>query len=450
MIQRKNGTPPGGAPEVRAPSPEPSTVVLARNVLSAPAEVAKADPFACRVGWVPVETLRSFDERAVTVRTVSSIDELRAMEVAWQHLADNAVEPNPFYEPWMALPALEHLGDAGRVEFIVFEVPHPGAGTNAGGPAKLLCGLIPVVEQRPLRGLPLAIQSLWKHEYCYLTTPLVRSGTERIVVRALLKAWEKGTTSRTFHFDELPTDGPFHRILVEELWHTRWTSFVADSFTRAFFQPAASAESYLAAAVSGKRRKEYRRLQSRLGETGPVGCDELLQLEDLPRWTQEFCALEAAGWKGKEGVAVAVSQGRLRFFEQMLRHAMLRDRLMALGLRQGGRAIALKLNLLAGGGGYAFKITYDEALARFSPGVLLELENIQRLHARTDIGWMDSCASPNRFMINHLWPERRQFQRLMLAPDERLASLTLSAVPMIRWLKNLRRGVRGVEVNHEQ
>ena len=44
------------------------------------------------------------------------------------------------------------------------------------------------------------------------------------------------------------------------------------------------------------------------------------------------------------------------------------------------RAIAMKCNLRAGDGAVAFKIAYDEAYARFSPGVLLEIEQIERLH----------------------------------------------------------------------
>ena len=57
-------------------------------------------------------------------------------------------------------------------------------------------------------------------------------------------------------------------------------------------------------------------------------------------------------------------------------------RLWMLGLALDGKWIALKCNFLAGSGGYAFKIAYDEKLSRFSPGVLLELETLSRLHAR--------------------------------------------------------------------
>jgi hypothetical protein len=41
------------------------------------------------------------------------------------------------------------------------------------------------------------------------------------------------------------------------------------------------------------------------------------------------------------------------------------------------------------------------AFGKYSPGVLLELENIRRCYARPR-GLDDSCASPDRFMINQL------------------------------------------------
>ena len=62
---------------------------------------------------------------------------------------------------------------------------------------------------------------------------------------------------------------------------------------------------------------------------------------------------------------------------------------------------------------HRLKIAYDEAYARFSPGVLLELDNLDLL-ARGDIDWMDSCAAENHPMIDSLWGERRTIVRVSL------------------------------------
>jgi Acetyltransferase (GNAT) domain len=116
---------------------------------------------------------------------------------------------------------------------------------------------------------------------------------------------------------------------------------------------------------------------------------------------------------------------------------------MMMALRLDGKAIALKHNLLAGEGSFAFKITFDESFARYSPGVLLELDNIHRLHQLPNLRWMDSCAAPNRFMINHLWPDRRQMQTVFFSTGRTLPSFVLALVPLFQFLRaRLRRPKR--------
>src|SRR6266478_5680049 len=56
--------------------------------------------------------------------------ELEALQDAWEELAAASVEPNPFYEPWMLLPALRSFARRERVEVVlVFR-------------GDLLCGLL--------------------------------------------------------------------------------------------------------------------------------------------------------------------------------------------------------------------------------------------------------------------------------------------------------------------
>lgn len=65
------------------------------------------------------------------------------------------------------------------------------------------------------------------------------------------------------------------------------------------------------------------------------------------------------------------------------------------------------INFIRPPGAYSFKIAYDEALARFSPGVMIEIENLKRFLTDSQAEWMDSCANENHPMINSLWMERR-------------------------------------------
>src|SRR5262249_18689606 len=207
-------------------------------------------------------------------------------------------------------------------------------------------------------------------------------------------------------------EGPFHHLLLDYLnQHLKFT-YVTEAFTRALFRPAADSEDYVRSALGRFRRKEFRRLEKRLAETGRLEYTTLEQGGDVDAWVEEFLEFEAKSWKGKGGRALVCSETDRKYFVEIAREAFRRGRLMMHALHLYGLPIAYKVNFLSGDGSFAFKIAFDEEYARYSPGVLLELENIRLLHERTQIRWMDSCANPDRFMINQLWTDRRAIQTL--------------------------------------
>ena len=343
---------------------------------------------------------------------------LEALGEEWQDLASAAAEPNPFYEPWMLLPALRAYGPGARLEVLVASTLHRGR--------RLLCGLFPIAYRR-------GRAELWKHRSCSLSTPLLRAGFAQASMRCFLDHLEQ--RAGLVRLEDVPGEGPFHLHLVDELNRRCWPSLVSSWYTRALFRPAASSEEFLERALNGKRRKELRRQRARLAELGRLELSELRPDEDPAHWIREFLALEAAGWKGTRGVAAAQHPGERAYVEEMAARAHARGRLMMMALRLDGRPIALKYNLLAGDGSFAFKITFDESYSRYSPGVLLELENVHRLHQMRSVRWMDSCAAPNRFMINHLWPDRREMQTVFFSTGRTLPSLVLAVVPLFQFLR---------------
>ena len=70
-------------------------------------------------------------------------------------------------------------------------------------------------------------------------------------------------------------------------------------------------------------------------------------------------------------------------------------------------------------GAFSFKTAYDERYARYSPGVLLQRENLDLL-AREDIAWCDSCAAADHPMIERIWREKRAMVRVNVAIGGRL------------------------------
>ena len=92
-----------------------------------------------------------------------------------------------------------------------------------------------------------------------------------------------------------------------------------------------------------------------------------------------------------------------------------------------GAPIAMLANLLTPPGAYSFKTTYDERLAKFSPGVLLQRENLDLL-AREEIAWADSCAAADHPMIERIWREKRALVRVSIAVGGPIRRAAASAI----------------------
>ncbi|MGN6107039.1 MAG: GNAT family N-acetyltransferase, partial [Kofleriaceae bacterium] len=304
----------------------------------------------------------------------------------------------------------------------------------------ILTGLFPLVHRDRYKGLPVSVLATWKHLYAYLGTPLVRADLANETLDALFDWLRIEATASVFEWTSIGADGAFRHALTDTLNRRGFDAFHDSRHTRAIFRPGASAEAYLEAAVPGKKRKELRRQERRLGELGAVTYDELPPDGDLEAWLDEFLALEERGWKGQGGTALRGDPAALEVFRSYARGAFARGRWMMLALRVGGQAIAVKCNLLAGPGAIALKIAYDESFARFSPGVLLEIENIRRLHERRPAVWMDSGASADHPMIGHLWRDRLAIETLVVPTGRPPGVLAIAAMPLVRWTS---RAVRG-------
>jgi hypothetical protein len=132
--------------------------------------------------------------------------------------------------------------------------------------------------------------------------------------------------------------------------------------------------------------------------------------------------IERLGWKGRGETAMGSSAAGGQFFHGVCQAFAREGRLQLFELRAGDRVIAMKCNLIAAPGAFAFKIAFDEELSRFSPGIQLELENITAFH-RSGLDWMDSCADPDNAMINRLWTGRRGIETLHFVRDSAARAL---------------------------
>jgi len=355
------------------------------------------------------------------IEVASNAAALETIASAWEDLAAHAIEPNPFYEPWILLPALAANG--GSDTFVCVQVWRRDR----------LDALFPLVREPRYKGLPITVLRSWRHSSHMLCTPLVRAGTQADCLRALLEWLRKdGAGASAAELRYLPGDGAFSGALADATRQDGVFVFATEHFTRALLRKHADVEHYLASVLSSDTRKDMRRKERRLTERGELRRVALQPNDDPHRWIAEFLALEASGWKGRQGGALACTPGNRSFASAMLAEAHRRGKLQLVGIDCGGRPVSRCCNLLAGEGAYAYRSAYDEAYAEYSPGVMAEIESIRSFHAAPGVAWMDSITDPDNATLNKLWKHRRPMHSVLLGVGG-WGEMWVAMLPIIRW-----------------
>lgn len=328
---------------------------------------------------------------------------MEAEVAAWDMLALVASEPNPFFESWYLLPSLRHLPETRHVKMLRFECDGQ------------LAGLLPIVRAPLYYRWPVPQLSSWLHANCFCGVPLVKAGCEVPFWRAVLHWADKEPGAALFmHLRGMVLDGPMHAALEAAVACDGRKMAMVHREARAMLSSHLSSATYLEASLSGKKRKELRRQANRLAEDGKVEFERTMDTAGVAAWCEEFLALEARGWKGKAGSALACDDRTQKVFCESLLGAATRNRLERLTLRLNGRPLAMLATFITPPGAFSFKTAFDEDFAKYSPGVLLQQENLAVLD-RPDVAWSDSCASADHPMIDHLWRERRSIGRVSIA-----------------------------------
>jgi CelD/BcsL family acetyltransferase involved in cellulose biosynthesis len=334
-----------------------------------------------------------------------SSQELEAPELRseWAALADCAAEPNPFFESWYLLPSLRALDPNSAVQLLRFD---------SDG---LLAGLLPTAREARYYGWPIPHLRSWVHTNCFLGAPLIAAGMEQAFWRALLEWADANAGIALFlHLSHMPLNGPIYDALCAVLADQGRASALVHREDRALLKSTQSPDAYFEAAISAKKRKEMRRQYNRLSELGVLRFERQNDNASLSEWIEKFMVLEQSGWKGSGGSALASHHATGDLFRDALAGAAASGKLERLTLSLDAEPLAMLVNFLTPPGAFSYKTTFDERYAHFSPGVLIQRENLALLE-QTGIEWCDSCAAADHPMIDRIWRERRAIGRLSIA-----------------------------------
>jgi CelD/BcsL family acetyltransferase involved in cellulose biosynthesis len=291
----------------------------------------------------------------------------------WEEIAATAAEPNAFLAPGFALAARGIAPDRGLGALLV---------CRDGRPIGLVAGRF---------GLAGSVFTLWTHDYAPYGVPLVRPGEAPAVVGALVSflAAEGAAALEA----PLVPEGPFAAAL--DALAASHPTFVLDAHRRAVLTGAPPPLS-----------KEHRRLARRLGDQGALTFASTATGHDLADAVAAFLALEAEGWKGRRGTALAMTPATRAFFERAMTDLAPRGAARIDMLLLDGRPIAAGLVLTAGARAWYLKTAYDEAFARYSPGLLVSHAIGTAAIGAKGVRLVDSCAIPDHPMIDRIWPGR--------------------------------------------
>ncbi|WP_210485787.1 GNAT family N-acetyltransferase [Microvirga antarctica] len=154
-----------------------------------------------------------------------------------------------------------------------------------------------------------------------------------------------------------------------------------------------------------KLRSNLRRFRKKLDGRGTVTV-ELLRGEDATEaFLPEFIALEASGWKGRNGTSIADNPRVVAFYETLVTNFARQGRWEWHTIRVDGRLIAAQMGARCGSGLMLPKYSFDEDFAEFRPGSLLTGEVLRDAFARGEIDEVNPMSDGEAHRTWHMQPE---------------------------------------------
>ena len=353
----------------------------------------------------------------VGIHAVTRLDD--AFLPRWRALATSALEPNPFFEPAMALAAARRLPGGEDDRLLVVE---------DGGEPRLVLPLRALPGYRRIR-LPALIA--WGHQHSYLGTPLVAREAAAEAIGAALGHLGEGPADWLV-LESSPADGRVRAQIGAALAARGVTPVSILPFERPVLQRTEEGD-YLARRLSGRRRKELRRLRRRLAEqlgAEPETTEVVAAGGDVEGALETLLRLEGAGWKGAAGTALSSRPEDAAFFRDAMEAFAAEGRLRVWTLGAAGRVAAVAVGVVAGDVVFHLKIAFDETLGEASPGTLLEVDLLDAFHAEPGAAWLDPCTDGGPSVSSRLYAGRRPMDTLLvpLSPVRGRAAAQLARV----------------------
>lgn len=188
------------------------------------------------------------------------------------------------------------------------------------------------------------------------------------------------------------------------------------------------------ACLGPRRAADFRRAARKAREVGEVAFEVLSPgPAEFAALFDEAIAIEARSWKHEHGSAIALDSVKDAFFRAYFRSACARGEMRIAFMLLDGRRVAMQLALEWSNRYWLFKIGFDEAFKRCSPGTLLMLHTLGWAAQRGLASY--ELLGEDEPWIARLWTrERHACVRVRTYPFN-LAGAVAFAADALAWLR---------------
>lgn len=255
-------------------------------------------------------------------------------------------------------------------------------------------------------GITLPIAQSWDAGFLFSGTPLISGDNPEAAMIDLLANAREKLGAKAVLFKKTQHDPNFDQILNSMSNKAIAGYQLFNIHQRAALECKTTFEDWYSNNFSRKRRKEYRRLRTRLAETGNLQSNIWQPSQPIEKWVDQFLELEASGWKGRSGTAIACHKEQAAHVRHALPKMAQNGSLVFWNITLDGKPIASMFGFLENNQIWLGKMAFDETLSQYSPGVLIILDATKDLLSRKNIKLADSSAEPDHPMINNIWRDR--------------------------------------------
>ena len=366
------------------------------------------------VGTAPVDA-RGAQAAPGAARAAGAVDitvesagagRLAALAGAWDDLAQRADAANVFMHPALLREAIAAYPDR-RITALLAWQHLPDAPPRLAGLWAFAIG------RAPQSALPLRVLSAPPAPNAYLATPVIDRDCLDAVVRCVPDAHRRRLEPAEHR--RARRHGRGHR----DFCRARRASSPPAAATCTCSPPRSGRRSPPRSTARPTLSRRCRRRAARscgsiaAGLAKRARCNRTTVNEpDAVREAfEDFLALEASGWKGREGTALLSDAADAQYARGMIAALAANGEAAIHSLTLDGRPVSMQVVLRSGRTAFTWKTAYDEALHDFSPGTLLLEDYTASLLADRDIDQVDSCAFDDTGYMS-AWQERAGLAQL--------------------------------------